>query len=115
MANLNDKPGTSERLEVLTQEEGAKKLEEIFSDLLPWAIESKDDATLLRENTIQNRNDIGTFLKSIYLCHIGEISVSVDDQDIADLIYKRHQAAVVAAYQSGHTLTTIISGERRYY
>ncbi|MYB58413.1 MAG: ATP-binding protein [Gemmatimonadetes bacterium] len=110
MANLKDKSLAFDRSEVLTQEEGAKELEEIFSDLLPWAVESKDDAALLRENTIQNRDEIKRFLDSIYLFHIGEISVSVDAQDVADLIYKRHQAAVVAAYQAGHTLTTIISG-----
>ena len=46
----------------------------------------------------------------IYLFRVGEISVSTDAQDIADLIYKRHQAAIIAAYQSGYTLTTIISG-----
>ena len=34
-----------------------------------------------------------------------------DAQDIADLIYKRHQAAIIAAYQSGYTLTTIILGD----
>ena len=95
---------------MLPQEEGAKELEEIFSDLLPWAIESEDDGILLKENTIQNRDDIELFLGSIYLFHVGEISVSADAQDVADLIYKRHQAVVVAAYQSGYTLTTMISG-----
>ena len=110
MANLNDKSLSLERPKVLSQEEGAKELEEIFSDLLPWAIESEDDGILLKENTIQNRDDIELFLGSIYLFHIGEISVSADAQDVADLIYKRHQAAVVAAYQSGYTLTTVISG-----
>ena len=110
MANLNDKSIALERPKVLSQEEGAKELEEIFSELLPWAIESEDDGILLKENTIQNRDDIELFLGSIYLFHVGEISVSADAQDVADLIYKRHQAAVVAAYQSGYTLTTMISG-----
>ena len=110
MANLNDKSLALKKPKVLSQEEGAKELEKIFSELLPWAIETKDDATLLRENTIQNRDDIETFLDSIYLFHIGEISISADAQDVADLIYKRHQAAVVAAYQSDYTLMTIISG-----
>ena len=110
VADLDDKRDTPDRSEGLTQEEGAKELEEIFSDLLPWVIESEDDSILLKENTIQNRDDIKRFLGSIYLFHVGEISVSTDAQDVADLIYKRHQAAVVAAYQSGYTLTTIISG-----
>ena len=109
--NPNDKSIALERPKVLSQEEGAKELEEIFSDLLPWAIESEDDGILLKENTIQNRDDIELFLGSIYLFHVGEISVSADAQDVADLIYKRHQAVVVAAYQSGYTLTTIISGD----
>ncbi len=110
MANLKDKSSAPERPQVLTQEEGAKELEEIFSDLLPWVIESEDDGILLKENTIRNRDDIKLFLGSIYLFHVGEISVSADAQDVADLIYKRHQSAVVAAYQSGYTLTTMISG-----
>lgn len=110
METPNDKSLALERPQVLTQEEGAKELEEIFSDLLPWAIESEDDGILLKENTIQNRGDIELFLGSIYLFHVGEISVSADAQDVADLIYKRHQATVVAAYQSGYTLTTVISG-----
>ncbi len=110
MANLKDKSSDSEEPKVLTQEEGAKELEEIFSDLLPWAIESEDDGILLKENTIQNRDDIDLFLGSIYLFHVGEISISTETQDVADLIYKRHQAAIIAAYQSGYTLTTIIAG-----
>ena len=94
---------------VQDQKEGAEKLDKIFSDLLPWAIESTD-AAILTENTIQKRDEIEGFLKQIYWFHVGEISISADAQDIADLIYKRHQAAIVAAYQSGYTLTTIISG-----
>ena len=111
MENLNDKSLAPERPKVLSQEEGAKELEEIFSDLLPWAIESTDDATLLKENIILNPKDIDRYLNSIYLFHIGEISVSTDVQYVADLIYKRHQAAIIAAYQSDYTLTTIISGQ----
>ena len=91
------------------QKQGAQELNAIFSDLLPWTIESTD-VSILSENTIQNREDIERFLDSIYLFHVGEISVSADAQDVADLVYKRHQAAIVAAYQSGYTLTTIISG-----
>ena len=90
--------------------EGAEELNKIFSDLLPWTIESTD-AALLTENTIQYRDEIENFIDSIYLFHIGEISISVDGQNVADLIYKRHQAAIVAAYQSGYTLTTIILGD----
>lgn len=107
---MNDKSLALERPQMLTQEEGAKELEEIFSDLLPWAIAPEDDGILLKQNTIQKQDDIELFLGSIYLFHVGEISVSADAQDVAALIYKRHQAAVVAAYQSGYTLTTIISG-----
>ncbi len=88
--------------------EGAKKLNAIFSDLVPWTLESTD-AALLTENTM-NREDIKFFLDRLFLFHVGEISISADAQDEADLIYKRHQAAIVAAYQSGYTLTTIISG-----
>ena len=110
MKDQNDKLLALEEQEVLDQEKGAEELNAIFSDLLPWAIEPKDDATLLRENTIQNRDDIERFLDSLFLFHVGEISVSADAQDVADLIYKRHQAAIIAAYQSGYTLTTIISG-----
>ena len=99
---------TDEQQKVL-QEDGAKELNEIFSDLLPWTMESTS-AAILTENTIQDRGRIENFLDSIYLFHIGEISVSADAQDVADLIHKRHQAAIIAAYQSGYTLTTIISG-----
>ena len=99
-----------EKQKVLDQEKGAEELNEIFSDLLPWTIESKNDATLLKESTIQSRGDVERFLDSLFLFHVGEISISADAQDVADLIYKRHQAAIIAAYQSGYTLTTIISG-----
>ena len=110
MADRNDKSLTLEKQKVLDQEKGAEELNKIFSDLLPWALKPKDDATLLRENTIQNRKGVEGFLDSIYLFRVGEISVSADAQDVADLIYKRHQAAIIAAYQSEYTLTTIISG-----
>ena len=98
-----------ERQKVADQEEGAQELNAIFSDLLPWTIESTDADTLLK-NTMQDRGDIERFLDSLYLFRIGEISVSADAQDVADLIYKRQQAAIVAASQAGCTLTTIISG-----
>ena len=91
------------------QKEGAEELNNIFPALLPWTIES-EDVNLLAEDTIQERDDIEGFLNSIFLFHVEEISVSVDTQDAADVIYKRHQAAIIAAYQSGYTLTTIISG-----
>ena len=109
MKNMDAKLLDPERQKVQDQKKGAKELNEIFSDLLPWTIESTDVATL-SENTIQNWEEIEIFLNSIYLFHVGEISVSADAQDVAALIYKRHQAAIVAAYQSGYTLTTIISG-----
>ena len=92
------------------QKDGANELNEIFSDLLPWTIKSTD-AGILTENTIRNQKEIERFRDSIYLFQVGEISVSADAQDVADLIYKRHQAAIIAAYQSGYTLTTIISGD----
>ena len=109
MANPNDKSPALEKQKVQPQEDGAEKLNKIFSELLPWTLESTDTA-ILRENTIQNRYGIEEFLDSIYWFHVREISVSADAQDVADLIYKRHQAAIVAAYQSGYTLTTVISG-----
>ncbi len=109
MENLNDKSLALEKQKGLDQEKGAEELNEIFSDLLPWTIESTD-AAILTENTIQNRDEIERFFDSIYLFHIGEISVSADAQDVADLIYKRHQAVTIAAYQSDYMLTTIISG-----
>ena len=107
MADQNDKSLPLEQQKV--QDQGAEKLNEIFSDLLPWTIESTD-ADLLTENTM-NQKAIERFLERIYLFRVGEISVSTDAQDIADLIYKRHQAAIIAAYQSGYTLTTIILGD----
>lgn len=94
----------------MLQEDGANELNEIFSDLLPWTIKA-EDADILTENTIRNQKEIERFRNSIYLFQIDEISVSEDTQDVADLIYKRHQAAIVAAHQSGYTLTTIISGD----
>ena len=109
MANLNNKSLALEKQKVQDQKEGAEELNKIFSDLLPWTIESTD-AAILSENTIQNRDEIERFRDSIYLFHVGEISISADVQDIVDLIYKRHQAAIIAAYQSGYTLTTIILG-----
>ena len=99
-----------EKQKVADQEDGARELNAIFSDLLPWTIESTDFDTL-RENVMRNRGDIERFLDSLYLFRVGEISVSADVQDVADLIYKRHQAAIVAAAQAGYTLTTIISGD----
>ena len=98
-----------ERPKVADLEEGAQELNAIFSDLLPWTIESTDADTLLK-NTMRDRGDIERFLDSLYLFRVGEISVSADAQDVADLIYKRQQAAIVAASQAGYTLTTIISG-----
>ncbi len=98
-----------ERQKVADQEDGARELNAIFSDLLPWTIESTD-ADTLRENVMRDRGDIERFLDSLYLFRVGEISVSTDAQDVADLIYKRQQAAIVAASQAGYTLTTIISG-----
>ena len=98
-----------ERQKAADQEEGAQELNAIFSDLLPWTIESTDADTLLK-NTMRDRGDIERFLDSLYLFRVGEISVAADAQDVADLIYKRQQAAIVAASQAGYTLTTIISG-----
>ena len=112
MANLmkNEVESSAlERQKVADQEEGARELNAIFSDLLPWTIESTD-ADTLRENVMRNRGDIERFLDSLYLFRVGEISVSADAPDVTDLIYKRHQAAIVAASQAGYTLTTIISG-----
>ena len=99
-----------ERQKVADQEDGARELNAIFSDLLPWTIASTDVDTL-RENTLRDRGDIERFLDSLYLFRVGEISVATDAQDVADLIYKRQQAAIVAAAQAGYTLTTIISGD----
>ena len=98
-----------EKQKAADQEEGAQELNAIFSDLLPWTIESTDTYTLLK-NTMRDRGDIERFLDSLYLFRVGEISVAADAQDVADLIYKRQQAAIVAASQAGCTLTTIISG-----
>ena len=98
-----------EKQKVPDQEDGARELNAIFSDLLPWTIASTD-ADTLRENVMRGRGDIERFLDSLYLFRVGEISVSADAQDVADLIYKRQQAAIVAAAQAGYTLTTIISG-----
>ena len=98
-----------EKQKVPDQEDGARELNAIFSDLLPWTIASTDVDTL-RENVMRGRGDIERFLDSLYLFRVGEISVSADAQDVADLIYKRQQAAIVAAAQAGYTLTTIISG-----
>ena len=113
MANLMKNKVESlalEKQKVADQEDGARALNAIFSDLLPWTIESTDFDTL-RENVMRNRGDIERFLDSLYLFRVGEISVSADVQDVTDLIYKRHQAAIVAAAQAGYTLTTIISGD----
>ncbi len=99
-----------EKQKVPDQEDGARELNAIFSDLLPWTIASTDTDTL-RENVMRGRGDIERFLDSLYLFRVGEISVSADAQDVADLIYKRQQAAIVAAAQAGYTLTTIISGD----
>ncbi len=110
MANLNNKSLALEKQKVQDRKEGAEELNKIFSDLLPWTIESKD-ADILAENTIQDWDGIKGFLDPIYLFHIEEISISADAEDTADLIHKRHQAAIVAAYRSGYTLTTIISGD----
>ena len=107
---MTDRKDESLALEEQKVLEGTEKLNEIFSDLLPWTLESTDTA-LLRENTIQDQEDVKRFLDSLFLFRIGEISVSAAPQDIAELIYKRHQAAIVAAYQSDYTLTTIISGD----
>ena len=109
MKNLNDKSPALEKQKVPDQEKGAEELNEIFSNLLPWTLESTS-AAILQEDIIRNREDIERFIDSIFLFHIGEISVSVDIQDVSDLIYKRHQALAIAAYQSDYTLTTIISG-----
>ena len=98
-----------EKQKVPDQEDGARELNAIFSDLLPWTIASTDVDTL-RENVMRGRGDIERFLDSLYLFRVGEISVSADAQDVADLIYKRQQAAIVAAAQAGYTLTTIILG-----
>ena len=98
-----------ERQKVADQEDGARELNAIFSDLLPWTIESTDADTLC-ENVMRDRGDIERFLDSLYLFRVGEISVSTDAQDVTDLIYKRQQAAIVVASQAGYTLTTIISG-----
>ncbi len=109
MTDRNNKSLVSEDKKVLDQEKGAKELDEIFSDLLPWTLEAEDTA-LLKDNTM-DRDDVERFLDSLFLFRVGEISVSSDAQDVADLVYKRHQAAIVAAYQSEYTLTTIISGD----
>ncbi len=101
----------SDRQNIQHIKEGAEELNEIFSALLPWTIDS-EHMDLLAEDTIQNCDHIDSFLDSIFLFHIEEVSVSVDTQDVADVIYKRHQAVIIAAYQSGYdTLTTIISGK----
>ena len=55
MENMDAKLLDLEKQKVLDQEKGAEELNEIFSDLLPWTIESKNDATLLKESTIQSR------------------------------------------------------------
>ena len=110
MTDRNDESLALEEKKVLDQEKGAEELNEIFSDLLPWTLESTD-TSLLKDNTIQDRDNVERFLDSLFLFRVREISVSSDTQDIADLVYKRHQSAIVAAYQSGYTLTTIISGD----
>ena len=109
VADRNDELLALEEQKVLDQEEGAEVLNEIFSDLLPWTLESTD-TSLLKDNTVQDRDNVERFLDSLFLFRTGEISVSSDAQDVADLIHKRHQAAIVAAYQSDYTLATIISG-----
>ena len=109
MADRNDESLALEKKKVLDQEKGAEELNEIFSDLLPWTLESID-TSLLKDNTVQDRDNVERFLDSLFLFRVGEISVSSDAQDVADLVYKRHQAAIVAAYQSDYTLATIISG-----
>ena len=62
MENLNDKSLALEKQKGLDQEKGAEELNEIFSDLLPWTIESTD-AAILTENTIQNRDEIERFFR----------------------------------------------------
>ena len=109
MADRSDESLALEKKKVLDQEKGAEELNEIFSDLLPWTLESID-TSLLKDNTVQDRDNVERFLDSLFLLRVGEISVSSDAQDVADLVYKRHQAAIVAAYQSDYTLATIISG-----
>ena len=109
MVDRSDESLVLEKQKVLDQEKGAGELNEIFSDLLPWTLESTDEA-LLKDNTIQNRNDVEEFLDSLFLFRVREISVSTDSQDVVDLIYKRHQATIVAAYQADYMLVTIISG-----
>ena len=56
MENLNDKSLALEKQKGLDQEKGAEELNEIFSDLLPWTIESKNDAiTAQREYHTESR------------------------------------------------------------
>ncbi len=91
-------------------EYGAEKLNQIFSGVLPWVMECKDAATLLKDNTIQNAADVNEFLGGFYLFKIGEVSVTADDTKIAETIYKRQQAIITASYQMGYTLATVIAG-----
>ena len=55
--NLNDKSPALEKQKVPDQEKGAEELNKIFSNLLPWTLESTD-AAILTENTIQDRDKI---------------------------------------------------------
>lgn len=93
------------------QRKGAVELNEIFQNVVPWALETASAQTLLDANTITNPADVENFLDSFYLFKVNELSVSASEEDVASVIYKRHQALLTAAYQSQFTVATVVIGK----
>lgn len=92
------------------QQRGAEELNEIFENVVPWALEVSSIQKLLDTNTMQAVEDVNHFLDCLYLFKVNELSVSATEDDIAADIYKRHQALITAAYQSQFTVATVIVG-----
>ncbi|MDD3049654.1 MAG: hypothetical protein PHR06_00750, partial [Candidatus Cloacimonetes bacterium] len=76
---------------------GAKELNTIFENVLPWTLETESSEMLLKAHTLQDSEKIVAFLNSFYLFKVTEISVSESVDDIPELIYKRQQALITAA------------------
>ena len=95
----------------IEQRQGAVELNEIFQNVVPWALETPSAQTLLDANTITNPADVENLLDSFYLFKVNELSVSANDDDIASVIYKRQQALLTAAYQSQFTVATVVIGK----
>ena len=76
---------------------------------MPWALEASSTQELLDANTMRNPDDLNHFLDSLYLFKVSELSVSATEDGISDLIYKRHQALITAAYQSQFMLEELSS------